>query len=195
MLKNAVLGPPQGLYHGDEAPDGRRRSIDLCARSRYDWLYIGQRHSERHREMLSTAPSYLASRVGILPDILSTLYIVIATLLIVLPLGVGAAIYLNEYAANKKARLRHRIRVGNALRYPVDHLRPCRHADLLQKRHVASCGCADADDHEPADHHAHDTGEPQDRTAELPRGARSAWARANGAPSARWCCQAAWTVS
>ena len=53
-------------------------------------------------EMLSTAPSYLASRVGILPDILSTLYIVIATLLIVLPLGVGAAIYLNEYTANKK---------------------------------------------------------------------------------------------
>lgn len=53
-------------------------------------------------EMLSTAPSYLANRVGILPDILSTLYIVIATLLIVLPLGVGAAIYLNEYDANKK---------------------------------------------------------------------------------------------
>ena len=39
-------------------------------------------------EMLSTAPSYLANRVGILPDILSTLYIVAATLLIVLPLGV-----------------------------------------------------------------------------------------------------------
>ena len=53
-------------------------------------------------EMLSTAPSYLANRVGILPDILSTLYIVIATLLIVLPLGVGAAIYLTEYATNRR---------------------------------------------------------------------------------------------
>ena len=53
-------------------------------------------------EMLSTAPSYLAGRIGILPDILSTLYIVVSTLLIVLPLGVGAAVYLNEYAANKR---------------------------------------------------------------------------------------------
>ncbi|MBQ5615597.1 MAG: phosphate ABC transporter permease PstA, partial [Peptococcaceae bacterium] len=37
-----------------------------------------------------------------LPDILNTLYIVFATLLFVLPLGVGAAIYLTEYATNKK---------------------------------------------------------------------------------------------
>ena len=39
---------------------------------------------------------------GILPDILNTIYIVAATLVIVLPLGVGAAIYLTEYASNKK---------------------------------------------------------------------------------------------
>lgn len=52
--------------------------------------------------LLSTAPSYLSDRIGILPDLLNTLYIVIATLLIVLPLGVGAAIYLNEYAANRR---------------------------------------------------------------------------------------------
>ena len=53
-------------------------------------------------EFLSTAPSYLTERIGILPDILNTVYIVLATLLIVLPLGVGAAIYLTEYAHNKK---------------------------------------------------------------------------------------------
>lgn len=53
-------------------------------------------------ELISSSPSYLSDRVGILPDILNTLYIILASLVIILPLGVGAAIYLNEYAANKK---------------------------------------------------------------------------------------------
>ena len=53
-------------------------------------------------ELLSTKPSYLTERIGILPDILNTLYIVLATLVLVLPLGVGAAIYLTEYAKNKR---------------------------------------------------------------------------------------------
>ncbi len=53
-------------------------------------------------ELLSTSPSYLTGRIGILPDILNTVYIVLATLCIVLLLGVGAAIYLTEYATNKK---------------------------------------------------------------------------------------------
>lgn len=53
-------------------------------------------------KLLSTKPSYLTGDIGILPDILSTLYIVITSLVIVLPLGVGAAVYLTEYARNKK---------------------------------------------------------------------------------------------
>ena len=53
-------------------------------------------------ELLSTAPSVLADRVGILPDILNTVYIVLAAVVIVVPLGAGAAVYLNEYAENKK---------------------------------------------------------------------------------------------
>lgn len=53
-------------------------------------------------ELLSTKPSYLSGRIGILPDILNTVYVVAATLVFVLPLGVGAAIYLTEYAKNRK---------------------------------------------------------------------------------------------
>lgn len=53
-------------------------------------------------ELISTKRNYLTGRIGVLPDILNTLYIIVATLIIVLPLGVGAAIYLTEYASNKK---------------------------------------------------------------------------------------------
>ena len=53
-------------------------------------------------EFLSTKPSYLSGKIGILPDILNTIYIILATLVIVIPLGAGAAVYLTEYAKNKK---------------------------------------------------------------------------------------------
>lgn len=53
-------------------------------------------------ELLSTGVSYIKGRIGILPNILNTVYIITATLAMVLPLGVGAAIYLNEYAAHRK---------------------------------------------------------------------------------------------
>ena len=54
-------------------------------------------------ELLTTEQSFLKGTNGILPNILNTLYIIIITLIIVLPLGTGAAIYLNEYAKSKRA--------------------------------------------------------------------------------------------
>lgn len=54
-------------------------------------------------EFLTSKPSLLNETVGILPNILNTLYIILMTLIVVIPLGVGSAIYLNEYAKNKKA--------------------------------------------------------------------------------------------
>lgn len=53
-------------------------------------------------EFLTTQRSYINNTNGILPNILNTLYIIFLSMLIVLPLGVGAAIYLTEYAANHK---------------------------------------------------------------------------------------------
>lgn len=52
--------------------------------------------------LLSSKPSLINDTIGILPNILNTLYIILITLVIVLPIGVGAAVYLNEYAKNKK---------------------------------------------------------------------------------------------
>lgn len=53
-------------------------------------------------KLLSSKPSLINDTIGILPNILNTLYIIIITLIIVLPIGVGAAVYLNEYAKNEK---------------------------------------------------------------------------------------------
>lgn len=52
--------------------------------------------------LLTTKPSYLSGNIGILPDILNTVYLLITSILVLLPLGVGAAIYLNEYCRNHR---------------------------------------------------------------------------------------------
>lgn len=52
--------------------------------------------------LLSTEPNNLTGDIGILPNILNTLYIIFVAMIIVLPLGVGAAIYLTEYSTSRK---------------------------------------------------------------------------------------------
>ncbi len=53
-------------------------------------------------ELLTTQESILRGTMGILPSILNTLYVVLVSLALVLPLGVGAAVYLTEYAQNRR---------------------------------------------------------------------------------------------
>lgn len=53
-------------------------------------------------ELLTTQESILRGTMGILPSILNTLYVVLVSLALVLPLGVGAAVYLTEYAKNRR---------------------------------------------------------------------------------------------
>jgi len=65
-------------------------------------------------ELLSTSPSHLRKTIGILPDILNTVYIIIAALVIVIPVGAGAAVYLTEYARNK--------RIVSVIEYAVETL-------------------------------------------------------------------------
>ena len=94
----------------------RRRAYDLAMRSLV-WLsalltcallvfligYIFYRGFPGvTRDFLSGTSSYIKDTIGILPNILNTLYIILFAMAIVLPLGVGAAIYLTEYAANRR---------------------------------------------------------------------------------------------
>ncbi len=53
-------------------------------------------------EFLTTQRKVLEDKIGILPNIIFTLYTILTALIIALPIGVGAAIYLNEYSTNKK---------------------------------------------------------------------------------------------
>ncbi len=51
--------------------------------------------------LLTSQTSYIKDTIGILPNILNTVYMIILTMLVALPISVGAAIYLTEYAGNK----------------------------------------------------------------------------------------------
>lgn len=53
-------------------------------------------------EFLTTKPRKMGSEGGIYPAIVGTAYLVLTTMIIATPIGVGAAIYLNEYTSRGK---------------------------------------------------------------------------------------------
>lgn len=65
-------------------------------------------------KFLTTQTSYISDSIGILPNILNTLYLIVLVMIIVVPLGVGAAVYLTEYASNK--------RISNTIGFAVETL-------------------------------------------------------------------------
>ena len=95
------LKPGVGALLAEELGDGGDGLV--CALAVFLIVYVlikGVPNLSWH--LLSTKPSYLDETIGILPDIISTVCMVLTTLLVVLPVGVCAAVYLTEYAANKK---------------------------------------------------------------------------------------------
>ena len=120
-------------------------------------------------ELLSTSPSYLSGTIGILPDILNTVYLVLATLVFVLPLGVGAAIYLTEYAKNK--------RIVAIIEYAAETLSGIPSIiyglvgmllSIPRIPDINNRGRADACYNEPAHGYENHAGKPENRPAELP---------------------------
>lgn len=51
---------------------------------------------------LTTAPNPIMQTIGIFPSLINTLYVVVVALIIVIPIGVGGSIYINEYAKNRR---------------------------------------------------------------------------------------------
>lgn len=53
-------------------------------------------------QFLTSKPSLVRETIGIIPNILNTVYVILMTIIVVLPIGIGSAVYLNEYAKNKR---------------------------------------------------------------------------------------------
>ncbi len=122
-------------------------------------------------KLLTTKPSYLTKNIGILPDILNTFYIVIATLVVVLPLGVGAAIYLTEYATNKKLVAVIEYAAETLSGIPSNYIRSCWNVVFLRIfsrcRHQYIGGCDDACYYESPDNYENNTGSLKNSSAKV----------------------------
>jgi hypothetical protein len=135
-------------------------------------IYIAVKGTEGISLNFLTTPafSYPYENYGVLGNIINTLYLVVITLIIATPVGVGAAIYLTEYA--KQSRLT-RIYYRNACRHPLNHIRTFRQRVLLQYLQgelLTAYRCADIVNNGTAHHNPYHAGGDKDRSYGLQRG-------------------------
>ena len=126
------------------------------------WQFISTPYSEMNPD-----------QKGILPMIINTLYIVVITLLIAVPIGLSSAIYLTQYA--KQGRL---VYNGGPFWYPVDHFRPIWLHSVLHPVPLTGfhpCGLPDYDDLYSTDHRAHNGGIAYGGSNQLQRGRACTW--------------------
>ena len=123
---------------------------------------------------LTSVPSTIKGTFGIAGNIVNTLYIIILTLLIATPIGVGGAIYLNEYAKPGKNRPADRIYDRNPFRYSFYHFRSVWYG--IFRNHPGTWlfhpdRRPDPDPYGSSPDHAKHTGSLKNSSCDLPRGA------------------------
>ncbi len=83
-------------------------------------------------QFLTSKPSLVRETIGILPNILNTVYVILMTIIVVLPIGIGSAVYLNEYAKNKRLVGLIELATETLAGIPFNNIRSCRYADFRQ---------------------------------------------------------------
>ena len=79
---------------------------------------VGRGGSSLDSQFLTSSPSRIPAKAGILPALIGTLWVTILVVLITFPIGIGAAIYLEEYAGRGRIARLLKINISNLAGVP-----------------------------------------------------------------------------
>lgn len=79
---------------------------------------VGRGGSSLDTQFLTSSPSRIPAKAGILPALVGTLWVTVLVALITLPIGIGAAIYLEEYAGRGRIARLLKINISNLAGVP-----------------------------------------------------------------------------
>ena len=79
---------------------------------------VGRGGSSLDTQFLTSSPSRIPAKAGILPALIGTLWVTVLVALITLPIGIGAAIYLEEYAGRGRISRLLKINISNLAGVP-----------------------------------------------------------------------------